>query len=165
MRSLRVRMGYYDQPDDVGADYITSGSWPGHSCGQIAACTAVVDHARAAPTAPRGIPIHSLCHFEPACSARSAPRPAAVRWLQQPSSRGLLAAVAGLNKYSSRITQPKSQGASQAMLYATGEAAAALQVPLGVLNPQRFGRWVLHRQQPESVLHWQGMQQTERTCC
>jgi len=26
----------------------------------------------------------------------------------------------GLNKYSSRITQPKSQGASQAMLYATG---------------------------------------------
>jgi dihydroxy-acid dehydratase len=27
---------------------------------------------------------------------------------------------AGLNKYSSRITQPKSQGASQAMLYATG---------------------------------------------
>lgn len=29
--------------------------------------------------------------------------------------------VAGLNKYSSHITQPKSQGASQAMLYATGE--------------------------------------------
>lgn len=28
--------------------------------------------------------------------------------------------VAGLNKFSSRITQPKSQGASQAMLYATG---------------------------------------------
>ena len=27
---------------------------------------------------------------------------------------------AGLNKFSSRITQPKSQGASQAMLYATG---------------------------------------------
>mmetsp|Transcript_9883 Transcript_9883/g.26833 ORF Transcript_9883/g.26833 Transcript_9883/m.26833 type:complete len:599 (+) Transcript_9883:113-1909(+) len=27
---------------------------------------------------------------------------------------------AGLNRYSSRITQPKSQGASQAMLYATG---------------------------------------------
>ncbi len=26
----------------------------------------------------------------------------------------------GLNKYSARITQPKSQGASQAMLYATG---------------------------------------------
>ncbi|GIL51840.1 hypothetical protein Vafri_7750 [Volvox africanus] len=30
------------------------------------------------------------------------------------------AVPAGLNKYSSRITQPKSQGASQAMLYATG---------------------------------------------
>jgi hypothetical protein len=27
---------------------------------------------------------------------------------------------AGLNKFSSRITQPKSQGASQAMLYGTG---------------------------------------------
>lgn len=27
---------------------------------------------------------------------------------------------AGLNKFSGRITQPKSQGASQAMLYATG---------------------------------------------
>ena len=27
---------------------------------------------------------------------------------------------AGLNKYSGKITQPKSQGASQAMLYATG---------------------------------------------
>lgn len=26
----------------------------------------------------------------------------------------------GLNKFSSKITQPKSQGASQAMLYATG---------------------------------------------
>lgn len=26
----------------------------------------------------------------------------------------------GLNKYSSQVTQPKSQGASQAMLYATG---------------------------------------------
>ena len=29
-------------------------------------------------------------------------------------------AATQLNKYSSRITQPKSQGASQAMLYATG---------------------------------------------
>ncbi len=28
--------------------------------------------------------------------------------------------TSSLNKYSSRITQPKSQGASQAMLYATG---------------------------------------------
>ena len=28
-----------------------------------------------------------------------------------------------LNKYSSRVTQPKSQGASQAMLYGTGMTA------------------------------------------
>lgn len=45
---------------------------------------------------------------------------------RQPVSRaiGVRAQAAGsgdgLNKYSSRITQPKSQGASQAMLYATG---------------------------------------------
>lgn len=31
-----------------------------------------------------------------------------------------LPSAKNLNKYSSRITQPKSQGASQAMLYATG---------------------------------------------
>src|SRR3954469_8286382 len=34
-----------------------------------------------------------------------------------------------LNKYSSRITQPKSQGASQAMLYATGLVEQDLQKP------------------------------------
>jgi dihydroxy-acid dehydratase len=34
-----------------------------------------------------------------------------------------------LNKYSSRITQPKSQGASQAMLYGTGLTDADLQKP------------------------------------
>ena len=38
---------------------------------------------------------------------------------QQPQA-GAAAVAAGLNKYSARITQPKSQGASQAMLYATG---------------------------------------------
>lgn len=36
---------------------------------------------------------------------------------------------AGLNKFSSRITQPKSQGASQAMLYATGLREADMQKP------------------------------------
>ncbi|GAX72671.1 hypothetical protein CEUSTIGMA_g127.t1 [Chlamydomonas eustigma] len=36
---------------------------------------------------------------------------------------------AGLNKYSSRITQPKSQGASQAMLYATGLTEADMNKP------------------------------------
>src|SRR3954471_10163787 len=34
-----------------------------------------------------------------------------------------------LNKYSSRITQPKSQGASQAMLYATGLVEQDLEKP------------------------------------
>lgn len=34
-----------------------------------------------------------------------------------------------LNKYSSRITQPKSQGASQAMLYATGMQPAEMSYP------------------------------------
>ena len=36
------------------------------------------------------------------------------------SVRAEAASAPPLNKYSSRITQPKSQGASQAMLYATG---------------------------------------------
>jgi dihydroxy-acid dehydratase len=35
----------------------------------------------------------------------------------------------GLNKYSSRITQPKSQGASQAMLYGTGLTEADMNKP------------------------------------
>ncbi len=34
-----------------------------------------------------------------------------------------------LNKYSSRITQPKSQGASQAMLYGTGLTEADMDKP------------------------------------
>src|SRR5438874_522416 len=34
-----------------------------------------------------------------------------------------------LNKYSSRVTQPKSQGASQAMLYATGLVEADMNKP------------------------------------
>ena len=38
----------------------------------------------------------------------------------QTPQAGAAATAAGLNKYSARITQPKSQGASQAMLYATG---------------------------------------------
>ena len=37
-----------------------------------------------------------------------------------------------LNKYSARITQPKSQGASQAMLYATRQLAA---------QQAEIGRW------------------------
>lgn len=40
-----------------------------------------------------------------------------------------------LNKYSSRITQPKSQGASQAMLYATGLSEADMQKPqVGIVS-------------------------------
>ena len=36
-----------------------------------------------------------------------------------------------LNKFSSRITQPRSQGASQAMLYGTGLTPTDLQKPPG----------------------------------
>ena len=35
----------------------------------------------------------------------------------------------GLNRYSRRITQPKSQGASQAMLYGTGLSDADMDKP------------------------------------
>ena len=37
--------------------------------------------------------------------------------------------MTGLNKFSSRITQPRSQGASQAMLYATGMTEADMNKP------------------------------------
>src|SRR6516162_802381 len=60
----------------------------------------------------------SRCRMEKRCS--SARRR---RTLQTSSSRlrhNASSMTAQLNKYSSRITQPKSQGASQAMLYATG---------------------------------------------
>ena len=39
-----------------------------------------------------------------------------------------------LNKYSSRITQPKSQGASQAMLYGTGLSREELSTRLAALT-------------------------------
>ena len=51
----------------------------------------------------------------PACAA------APVKEVLEKGSKGFKPEVpAGLNKYSGHITQPKSQGASQAMLYATG---------------------------------------------
>ena len=41
-----------------------------------------------------------------------------------------------LNKYSSRITQPKSQGLSQAMLYGTGLSEEDARHIMGLLNDQ-----------------------------
>lgn len=46
---------------------------------------------------------------------------------------------AGLNKFSGHITQPKSQGASQAMLYATGLREGDMGKPQ-VRGAARFGR-------------------------
>ena len=40
--------------------------------------------------------------------------------LEQGAASPAVEVPLGLNKYSSKVTQPKSQGASQAMLYATG---------------------------------------------
>lgn len=57
----------------------------------------------------------------PTCLRRGAVRVRAVAEVFEELSKGKTPDVpAGLNKYSSRITQPKSQGASQAMLYGTG---------------------------------------------
>ena len=76
-------------------------------------------------------PLLALPGVASAASLRCTPRRAAARRAassrgrvtaqagQQPQA-GAAAVAAGLNKYSARITQPKSQGASQAMLYATG---------------------------------------------
>jgi hypothetical protein len=58
-----------------------------------------------------------------ACRRRSAmrPRAAAVEEVLQAGAPDARPTVpAGLNKFSARITQPKSQGASQAMLFGTG---------------------------------------------
>jgi dihydroxy-acid dehydratase len=52
--------------------------------------------------------INYICHFD-FCSARDSPMP--------------------LNKYSRHVTQPKSQGASQAMLFGTGLTEADMQKP------------------------------------
>lgn len=52
--------------------------------------------------------------------ARRAGRMLRVQAVHAPAGGAKPEVPAGLNKYSSRITQPKSQGASQAMLYATG---------------------------------------------
>ena len=41
----------------------------------------------------------------------------------------------GLNKYSSKVTQPKSQGASQAMLYATGLSEDDMDKPQVLVFP------------------------------
>ena len=49
--------------------------------------------------------------------------------LEQGSSGPKPEVPAGLNKFSSRITQPKSQGASQAMLYGTGLSESDMSKP------------------------------------
>lgn len=60
------------------------------------------------------------------CMATAAP----VREVLEAGSQGFKADIpAGLNKYSSVITQPKSQGASQAMLYATGMTESDMNKP------------------------------------
>ena len=48
----------------------------------------------------------------------------------------------GLNKYSSKITQPKSQGASQAMLYATGLSEEDM-------NKPQVKRWPIGKEEEE----------------
>lgn len=60
------------------------------------------------------------------CQAVAAP----VEEVLEKNSEGFKGDVpAGLNKFSSKITQPKSQGASQAMLYATGLTEADMNKP------------------------------------
>lgn len=77
-------------------------------------------------------------------------------------ARGFAAAAAdadGLNKYSRVITQPKSQGASQAMLYATGMNEADMNKPqIGICsvayegNPCNMGLYELSEKVKQSVV-------------
>ena len=57
--------------------------------------------------------------------------------LEQGSTVGKSDVPAGLNKFSSRVTQPKSQGASQAMLYGTGFTAEDMNKPQARSHMQR----------------------------
>lgn len=79
--------------------------------------SAVANCRSAAPVAGTGLMKAGQRRRTP--SVRLAARASAA-----PEAPGIDAAqstsMEGLNKYSKRITQPKSQGASQAMLYATG---------------------------------------------
>jgi hypothetical protein len=61
-----------------------------------------------------------------------------------------LATKTGLNKFSSRITQPKSQGASQAMLYATGGGVLLLDPVLWQQQLQMSKRGPLVQHSPSS---------------
>ena len=54
------------------------------------------------------------------CDRRLSPRCTAVREVLTDGTPAATSVEPGLNKFSKHITQPKSQGASQAMLYATG---------------------------------------------
>src|ERR1700730_16573800 len=65
-----------------------------------------------------------LCHYRTDSSKCDLPRPDRTRRSPLP-----LTYMSQLNKYSAHITQPKSQGASQAMLYATGMTEADLNKP------------------------------------
>jgi hypothetical protein len=67
-------------------------------------------HNRHLPTTPNGT----------RCSSRRTTIIRSVAEVLEQAAPTAKDVPAGLNKYSSRITQPKSQGASQAMLYGTG---------------------------------------------
>lgn len=97
----------------------------GSSLSHIVAIMQVLQLSSAlrAPCASR----HCLRHRS-SLSVRAVAAP--VEEVLEKNSQGFKGDVpAGLNKYSGHITQPKSQGASQAMLYATGLTEADMGKP------------------------------------
>lgn len=105
-----------------------------------APATATAAGAMQSSTCSRGLRVRGM----PACRApRTATRAVAEPVAPiAPPPKGEV--PPGLNKYSGRITQPKSQGASQAMLYATGLNEDDMNKPqVGVAARQGYtlGTW------------------------
>lgn len=83
----------------------------------------------------------------PACAGRARParraqvvRAQAVEEVLKSGAKTTAEVPPGLNKYSARITQPKSQGASQAMLYGTGLTEADMNKPQASAGDELGGR-------------------------
>src|SRR6056297_1179268 len=72
------------------------------------------------PSAPGGPPAGCLSKTAAAIIFDRPAAPSCTRFSRTTSYRSIRPMTQPLNRYSAHITQPKSQGASQAMLYATG---------------------------------------------
>src|SRR6056297_3156735 len=81
------------------------------------------------PSAPGGPPAGCLSKTAAAIIFDRPAAPSCTRFSRTTSYRSIRPMTQPLNRYSAHITQPKSQGASQAMLYATGLSSDDMNKP------------------------------------